>query len=272
MFIGNCIGELSLLIITFFSYKIDDEADNFLQLGLLVSTEGKESDSVAAKSLHDKLESVITGILSISNDHRSNILPEIGLSQIDAPLGAGTNFQTPISVTLSGGGKLLQQKHVSYQFEGPLIGRQLPQNWHALINRYYNNVHCWFPIIPKQDVLRRAHAVSTGMSNTTLAPGDLASLWAVFAYALYYETSIPSDTASNDSQRQETCWETLLQDVMALSMSPTVVAEAGHVSTRASWNSPPMIFMTIHQYYWGALRRYHCIAKVLVWLTCVCYN
>jgi hypothetical protein len=67
--------------------------------------------------------------------------------------------------------------------EGQIFPR-LPPHWSQLLDVYFANTHCWFPISQKHDLLRPAYMLANGSpdQDNTPAPGESSFLWAVFAY------------------------------------------------------------------------------------------
>ncbi|KAH8664491.1 hypothetical protein BX600DRAFT_464545 [Xylariales sp. PMI_506] len=111
---------------------------------------------------------------------------------------------------------------------------RLPPHWPHLIDIYYSSAHYWFPIIPKQDTLRRAHALcaasAPGSSIASPPSEDLAALWAVMAYASYQEGI--SKTLIDSHQSEDRIFgltEEFLQEALALTAGHDATSQVGHV-------------------------------------------
>jgi hypothetical protein len=115
---------------------------------------------------------------------------ERSLSQTSASPQA-TTFLPPINTTTP-------PPSSTYLPPPPNNNSQLPHHWSYLLDVYFSNTHCWFPIAQKHDVLRPAYLLSsaeTRAKHDALAAGDCAYLWAIFAYSSYQcdAASIPMD-------------------------------------------------------------------------------
>lgn len=78
----------------------------------------------------------------------------------------------------------------------------LPADWSNLLDIYFTNTHCWFPISQKHDLLRTAHVLAASDKNasSTSGPfpppslGDRAFLWAVLAFSHQQSRCLDSGT------------------------------------------------------------------------------
>lgn len=126
---------------------------------ILVFAELKEGESVS-----EKLDSVITGLLHIASvDHTTNgpskPEPEPPQQLVVPELRLNTSINDSEDMLAQCIAPTIQDT------EAPLLKNQLPSNWHTLVDTYYSSVHCWFPIIPKQDILRCAHGLCSASSG-----------------------------------------------------------------------------------------------------------
>jgi hypothetical protein len=130
------------------------------------------------------------------------------------------------------------------------ISQQPPPNWSHLLDMYFSNTHCWFPICRKHDLLRPAHLLANGDSDQSHSPtaGDRAFLWAVFAYTTHQLDRQENNLdAVNRSGNKLVSSQQLYSIAQTLIPLETVACESGHVrallvlalfqTSLASWSS-----------------------------------
>lgn len=66
---------------------------------------------------------------------------------------------------------------------------ELPANSKELLDVYFTNVHCWFPIVERPAVLKAFYG--SRRAPERLLDGGKALLWAIFAYAVMLDPSVP---------------------------------------------------------------------------------
>ena len=89
---------------------------------------------------------------------------------------------------------------------------KLPSRWPQLLELYFSQAHCWFPICEKHELLRAAYLMDTTANSHFLSTspglpskGDRALLWAVLAYSSHILDSrqYPLPDRSKDMCHQE---------------------------------------------------------------------
>ncbi|KAI0552340.1 hypothetical protein F4679DRAFT_86892 [Xylaria curta] len=198
---------------------------------LLLSVEAKDGELSGPRDVHDKLDAVIINALDIRRQQEGEV--DIGFPELAAsppqnyPLNsndASTSDTTDQSF-LNDSQALIQLESISTYSSLPQLypsqGAQLPSDWFRLVEAYYSTTHCWFPVIPKQDILRTAHVLADHTSSHQLLNEDLASLWAVLAYASHQDALSPTLDSTQHETRSDLARK-LSMDSMALCTKPNI--------------------------------------------------
>jgi len=127
---------------------------------------------------------------------------------------------------------------------------RLPPHWSQLLDIYFTNTHCWFPISQKHDLLRPAYMLANSNQDQDDGPasGERAFLWAVFAYTSHQcnASGIKFDTLRDTEQGYFSSQKLYSRALSLIPLEPPVY-ESGHVRAllilgllnigRASWTS-----------------------------------
>ncbi|KAH7329725.1 hypothetical protein B0I35DRAFT_48753 [Stachybotrys elegans] len=108
-----------------------------------------------------------------------------------------------------------------------LSAPRLPANWSRLVDVYVSETHNWLPIIQKYKLFRTASLIARAESNPDSRmpdKGDVALLWAVFAYSSNHADSTCSQT--EDGQVSQ---EGLISHAKAMAMQELPQYDIGHV-------------------------------------------
>jgi hypothetical protein len=195
---------------------------------ILVSAEPKDADGVSARVLHDRLEHVMRNALNWDMGQDSSV--ETARSSVYVEASESSPATAVSQVPVPSCPAVLQDP----PFEAlsparPQPGQHLPSNWPGLVEIYYTNTHCWFPIVPKQDILRPVHALGISSSMPTASPpkpGELAALWALLAYASHQNLRLSSVSPSELEARVSNDY---LEHAVFLATNTSGQFESGHV-------------------------------------------
>ncbi|KAF2668549.1 hypothetical protein BT63DRAFT_425855 [Microthyrium microscopicum] len=215
--------------------------------------ESAEDDDLLLKRFEDRLIhalSVTSGRLTAHIDH---IVPDMTDYDDEGPVTMDNSEPQTLAMSLDQITDLspsLDMQHEVNQISGTKENLQLPPNWRQLLDIYFANTHCWFPISQKHDLLRPAYelANSSRDQHIHLASGDYAFLWAVFTYSSYPCPQSNRKADATDHNEQDPFSPSRLE-ALALSLvshdQPSY--DAGHIRAvlvlalhnirRASWTS-----------------------------------
>lgn len=142
-------------------------------------TEGEET---SGDTLDAKFEEAISAIPPTQGATASSPAP---------PSPPATNY--PIRVSVPDAPPVQQQTSRPAPTQEPLAPAKskdnaaiLPPNWFHLLDMYFTNTHCWFPIVQRHECLRTAHLLAnqtTAGSKDPITRGERKLLWAMLAQA-----------------------------------------------------------------------------------------
>ncbi|KAL6400184.1 4-hydroxyphenylpyruvate [Ilyonectria robusta] len=174
---------------------------------LLVPNDAIEDEDESTNTFDDR---VAQGLVAITTTHHVNDASSLDVVLEDAP-----NHINVDATSLRASVDLYSDSNTSPRPKTDISPRtghmQLPPHWSHLLDRYFANTHCWFPISQKHDLLRAAHM----LANNTKAPrlpdalsrGDCAFLWAVLGYLSHQSDRFndPTDSSPNQRYTQRLC-------------------------------------------------------------------
>ncbi|KAH8670681.1 hypothetical protein BGZ61DRAFT_592091 [Ilyonectria robusta] len=182
---------------------------------LLVPNDAIEDEDESTNTFDDR---VAQGLVAITTTHHVNDASSLDVVLEDAP-----NHINVDATSLRASVDLYSDSNTSPRPKTDISPRtghmQLPPHWSHLLDRYFANTHCWFPISQKHDLLRAAHM----LANNTKAPrlpdalsrGDCAFLWAVLGYLSHQSDrlNVPTDSSPNQRYTQRLC--TIAKDLIS---------------------------------------------------------
>ncbi|KAH6989654.1 hypothetical protein BKA56DRAFT_514199 [Ilyonectria sp. MPI-CAGE-AT-0026] len=175
---------------------------------LLVPNDAIEDEDESTNTFDDR---VAQGLVAIATTHHVNDASSLDVVLEDAPNHINVDATSLHNASVD----LYSDSNTSPRPKTDISPRpghmQLPPHWSHLLDRYFANTHCWFPISQKHDLLRAAHM----LANNTKAPrlpdalsrGDCAFLWAVLGYLSHQSDRLndPTDSSPNQHYTQRLC-------------------------------------------------------------------
>lgn len=176
---------------------------------LLVPNDATEDEDESTDTFDNRLAH---GLASIATKHHINDTSSLDVAIEDAPnhINADRTSLNHASVDLYSDSNTSPPPKTDIPPKTDHM--QLPPHWSHLLDLYFANTHCWFPISQKHDLLRAAHM----LANNTNAPslpdalsrGDCAFLWAVLGYLSHQSDRLnedPTDSSPNQRYTQRLC-------------------------------------------------------------------
>jgi hypothetical protein len=219
---------------------------------LLLVAESAEDDEMFMQRFDDRLAHVSSARSERHQTHNEQTLPEMSH-------GSSALLQEDIEDPNAPGVPMSLDELETHSTsipppENPYLENEkyprLPPHWSQLLDIYFANTHCWFPISQKHDLLRPAYMLANGSQGPGdgLASGERAFLWAVFAYTAHQcNTSGFKFDTLNDNEQSHFSPQKLLAIALSLIPLESSVYECGHVRAllilgllhigRASWTS-----------------------------------
>lgn len=161
-----------------------------------------EGEEASGDTLDAKFEEAISAIPPAE---------EVAASSPTPPSPPATNY--PIRVSVPDAPPEQQQTSCPAPTQEPLPPAQpkdntasLPPNWFHLLDIYFTNTHCWFPIVQRHECLRTAHLLAnqtTAGSKDPITRGERKLLWAILAHTA--QSSQSSAMSPPDDQGSQIC-------------------------------------------------------------------
>lgn len=233
-------GDKSTSVITYFADTWRKSSVARELEGLLTSMDMEDDDAISARDLHDKLEHIMTNTLAFRSSpdcEAAGALPKtpssIAASNFptapDPPAAALPVLATPCPLPVPTGPTEPLSPPGTTPATTPAA---TPADWRRLVDVYYTSTHCWFPVIPRHDILRVAYTLVDNPSRvgTDVSLGDAAVFRAMLAYASYQDCMDLSLRHREQEHVHKASLHThLLQQALDLALTLQSPLDVGHV-------------------------------------------